>query len=102
MQAHLVKLGLLSLAGSPDTPKITLRKGAKAEPGTEMDTLLRNVLGDPDEAEDAETAEEQVEARERADETDKAMRFPSKTTREVLYCRWMDVPSSPVVGRRTA
>ena len=61
MQAHLVKLGLLSLAGAPDMPKITLRKGAKAEPGTEMDTLLRNVLGDPDKAEDAETAEEPEE-----------------------------------------
>ena len=56
MQAHLVKLGLLSLAGAPDMPKITLRKGAKAEPGTEMDRLLRNVLGDPDEA-DAESTE---------------------------------------------
>ena len=58
MQAHLVKLGLLSLAGASDMPKITLRKGAKAEPGTEMDELLRNVLGDPDEAEDAGPAEE--------------------------------------------
>ena len=66
MQAHLVKLGLLSLAGVPDMPKITLRKGAKAEPGTEMDTLLRNVLGDPDKAEDAETAEEPDEPEERA------------------------------------
>ena len=66
MQAHLVKLGLLSLAGVPDMPKITLRKGAKAEPGTEMDTLLRNVLGDPDKAEDAETAEEPKEPEERA------------------------------------
>ena len=66
MQAHLVKLGLLSLAGVPDMPKITLRKGAKAEPGTEMDTLLRNVLGDPDKAEDAETAEEPDEREERA------------------------------------
>ena len=66
MQAHLVKLGLLSLAGAPDMPKITLRKGAKAEPGTEMDTLLRNVLGDPDKAEDAETAEEPDEPEERA------------------------------------
>ena len=53
MQAHLVKVGLLSLAGSDEMPKITLRKGAKAEPGTEVDTLLRNVLGDPDEADDA-------------------------------------------------
>ena len=66
MQAHLVKLGLLSLAGAPGMPKITLRKGAKAEPGTEMDTLLRNVLGDPDKAEDAETAEEPDEPEERA------------------------------------
>ena len=66
MQAHLVKLGLLSLAGVPDMPKITLRKGAKAEPGTEMDTLLRNVLGDPDKAEDAETADEPDEPEERA------------------------------------
>ena len=66
MQAHLVKLGLLSLAGAPDMPKITLRKGAKAEPGTEMDTLLRSVLGDPDKAEDTETAEEPKEPEERA------------------------------------
>ena len=61
MQAHLVKLGLLSLAGAPNMPKITLRKGAKAEPGTEMDSLLRDVLGDPDEAEDGEPAEEPEE-----------------------------------------
>ena len=66
MQAHLVKLGLLSLAGAPDMPKITLRKGAKAEPGTEMDTLLRNVLGDPDKAEDTGTADEPDEPEERA------------------------------------
>ena len=65
MQAHLVKLGLLSLAGAPDMPKITLRKGAKAEPGTEMDTILRNVLGDPDEAEagaPADARDEQADA----------------------------------------
>ena len=68
MQAHLVKLGLLSLAGAPAMPKITLRKGAKAEPGTEMDRLLRNVLGDPDEAEDAEPAEELEAPEERAGE----------------------------------
>ena len=61
MQAHLVKLGLLSLAGAPNMPKITLRKGAKAEPGTEMDTLLRDVLGDPDKAEDAGQTEEPEE-----------------------------------------
>ena len=72
MQAHLVKLGLLSLAGAPDMPKITLRKGAKAEPGTEMDTLLRNVLGDPDKAEDAETAEE-LEERAGAGEPSEAV-----------------------------
>ena len=66
MQAHLVKLGLLSLAGAPDMPKITLRKGAKAEPGTEMDKLLRNVLGDPDEAEEAAPAQEPAEPEERA------------------------------------
>ena len=66
MQAHLVKLGLLSLAGVPDMPKITLRKGAKAEPGTEMDTLLRNVLGDPDKAEDTGTTDEPDEPEERA------------------------------------
>ena len=64
MQAHLVKLGLLSLAGAPEMPKITLRKGAKAEPGTEMDRLLRNVLGDPDEAEDAGQGEEPEERTE--------------------------------------
>ena len=66
MQAHLVKLGLLSLAGAPDMPKITLRKGAKAEPGTEMDKLLRNVLGDPDEAEEVAPAQELAEPEERA------------------------------------
>ena len=66
MQAHLVKLGLLSLAGAPNMPKITLRKGAKAEPGTEMDTLLRDVLGDPDKAEDTGTADEPDEPEERA------------------------------------
>lgn len=66
MQAHLLKLGLLSLAGSPDMPKITLRKGAKAEPGTEMDKLLRNVLGDPDKAEDAAPAQEPEEPEEQA------------------------------------
>ena len=67
MQAHLVRLGLLSLAGAPDMPKITLREGAKAEPGTEMDSLLREVLGDPDKAEDSEQAalpEEPAEADE--------------------------------------
>ena len=64
MQAHLVKLGLLSLAGAPAMPKITLRKGAKAEPGTEMDKLLRNVLGDPDEAEEAAPAQEPAELEE--------------------------------------
>ena len=64
MQAHLVKLGLLSLAGARAMPKITLRKGAKAEPGTEMDRLLRNVLGDPDEAEDAGQGEEPKERTE--------------------------------------
>ena len=71
MQAHLVKIGLLSLAGAPDMPKITLRKGAKAEPGTEMDTLLRDVLGDPDKAEDNGQAEapEEPEAEIEADET---------------------------------
>ena len=68
MQAHLVKLGLLSLAGAPDMPKITLRKGAKAEPGTEMDKLLRNVLGDPDEGEDAAPAQEPAEPEERAED----------------------------------
>ena len=64
IQAHLVKLGLLSLAGATDMPKITLRKGAKAEPGTEMDKLLRNVLGDPDEAEDSGQEEEPKERTE--------------------------------------
>ena len=57
MQAHLVRLGLLSLAGSPDMPKITIRKGAKAEPGTEMDTLLRDLFGDPEDAQEAAPAE---------------------------------------------
>ena len=80
MQAHLVRLGLLSLAGAPDMPKITLRKGAKAEPGTEIDTLLRDVLGDPDKADDAEPTEEpkdlegadDADGATAADETDEA------------------------------
>ena len=97
MQAHLVKLGLLSLAGSPDTPKIILRKGAKAEPGTEMDTLLRNVLGDPDEAEEAETTEEPGEARERTDETDKALEVPNQDDAGSALLSLDDVPSSSVV-----
>ena len=50
MQAHLVRLGLLSLARTHELPTITIRKGAKAEPGTGMDRLLRNVFGDPEEA----------------------------------------------------
>ena len=50
MQAHLVRLGLLSLARTQELPTITIRKGAKAEPGTGMDRLLRNVFGDPEEA----------------------------------------------------
>ena len=58
MQAHLLRLGLLSLARSQDAPTINIRKGAKAEPGTEMDTLLRDVFGDPEEADDAPPTEE--------------------------------------------
>ena len=96
MQAHLVRLGLLSLAGSDDAPKITLRKGAKAEPGTEMDTLLRNVLGDPDEAEDAADVEP-AEAREGADETDKALEVPDQDDAGSALLSLDDVPSSPVV-----
>ena len=68
MQAHLVRLGLLSLARTPEFPTITIRKGAKAEPGTEMDTLLRDVFGDPEEAEDTRPAEEPADAREDAGE----------------------------------
>ena len=63
MQAHLVRLGLLSLSRSPDLPKITIRKGAKAEPGTEMDTLLRDLFGDPEEALEATPAEEAPDAK---------------------------------------
>ena len=50
MQAHLVTLGLLSLARTHELPTITIRKGAKAEPGTGMDRLLRDVFGNPEEA----------------------------------------------------
>ncbi|MDE0389723.1 MAG: AsmA family protein [Rhodospirillales bacterium] len=96
MQAHLVQLGLLSLAGSDDAPKITLRKGAKAEPGTEMDTLLRNVLGDPDEAEDAADAEP-AEAHERTDETGKAVEVPDQDDAGGALLSLDDVPSSPMV-----
>ena len=58
MQAHLLQLGLLSIARSQDAPAIDIRKGAKAEPGTEMDTLLRDMFGDPEEADDAPPTEE--------------------------------------------
>ena len=97
MQAHLVKLGLLSLAGSDEVPKITLRKGAKAEPGTEIDTLLRNVLGDPDEAEDAGPAEEPVAAREGADEPTEAMDAPDSDDAGGALLSLDDVPASPVL-----
>ena len=97
MQAHLIELGLLSLAGSDDAPKITLRKGAKAEPGTEIDTLLRNVLGDPDEAEDAETADEPADVREGADETDEAIEVPDADDAGSALLSLDDVPAGPVV-----
>ena len=97
MQAHLVQLGLLSLAGSPDVPKITLRKGAKAEPGTEIDTLLRNVLGDPDEAEDA-ADDEPAKAREGAGTTDKAIQVPTQDDAGSALLSLDDVPTSPVVA----
>ena len=97
MQAHLVRLGLLSLAGSPDAPKITLRKGAKAEPGTEIDTLLRNVLGDPDETEDTGPADEPVEAREGADERPEAVEPPDPDDAESALLSFDDVPASPAV-----
>ena len=97
MQAHLINLGLLSLAGSDDVPKITLRKGAKAEPGTEIDTLLRNVLGDPDEAEDVGPSAEPVEAREAADETDQATGAPDLDDTGGALLSLDDVPASPVV-----
>ena len=97
MQAHLVKLGLLSLAGSDDAPKITLRKGAKAEPGTEMDTLLRNVLGDPDEMEDRGPTEEPAETREGANGTGKAMEVPDQDDAGSALLSLDDVPSSPMV-----
>ncbi|MDE0203441.1 MAG: AsmA family protein [Rhodospirillaceae bacterium] len=97
MQAHLVKLGLLSLAGSDEVPKITLRKGAKGEPGTEIDTLLRNVLGDPDEAEDAGPAEEPAEAREGAGETGKAAEIRDKDDPGSALLSLDDVPANPAV-----
>ena len=97
MQAHLVTLGLLSLAGSDDAPKITLRKGAKAEPGTEIDTLLRNVLGDPDEAEDAGPVGEQTGLHEGADETGKAIEAPDQDDAGSALLSLDDVPASPVV-----
>ena len=75
MQAHLVKLGLLSLARTHELPTITIRKGAKAEPGTGMDRLLRDVFGDPEEAggtieagaDDADGADDEADGNEDAD-----------------------------------
>ena len=96
MQAHLVQLGLLSLAGSDDAPKITLRKGAKAEPGTEMDTLLRNVLGDPDEAEAAADTRP-ADAREGPDGTGKAIEVRDQDNAGGALLSLDDVPSSPLV-----
>ena len=96
MQAHLIELGLLSLAGADDAPKITLRKGAKAEPGTEMDTLLRTVLGDPDEADDVETAEEPADVREGADGTGEAIEVPDAGDAGSALLSLDDVPDSPV------
>ena len=58
MQAHLVRIGLLSLARAQEAPTITIRKGAKAEPGTEMDRMLRDVFGDPEEGDEAVQAKE--------------------------------------------
>jgi len=58
MQTHLVRIGLLSLARAKEMPAITLRKGAKAEEGTELDTMLRKVFGDPDEGGAPARAEE--------------------------------------------
>ena len=75
MQTHLVGLGLLSLARSQDAPTITIRKGAKAEPGTGMDALLRGMFGDPDEAQDAGHAEE-TEETERPKEVEEAVDTP--------------------------
>ena len=97
MQAHLVKLGFLSLAGSNDVPKITLRKGAKAEPGTEIDTLLRNVLGDPDEAEDAEPTEGPAEAREGTDETGESIEVLDGDDVGSALLSLDDVPGDPAV-----
>ena len=67
MQTHLVQLGLLSLARAQEMPTITLRKGAKAEEGTELDTMLRKVFGDP-EAADAPAQAQEGDAAEVADE----------------------------------
>jgi uncharacterized protein involved in outer membrane biogenesis len=50
MRAYLVERGLLTAARKAGLPKIKLRDGASAEPGTVADTLLRELLGDPDEA----------------------------------------------------
>ncbi len=67
MQTHLVQLGLLSLARAQEMPTITLRKGAKAEEGSELDTMLRKVFGDP-EAADAPAQTQEGDTAEAADE----------------------------------
>ena len=79
-------------------PKITLRKGAKAEPGTEIDTLLRNVLGDPDEAEDVGPIEEPAEAHEGAGETGKAAEIRDEDDPGSALLSLDDVPAGPVVA----
>ena len=96
MQAHLIEVGLLSLAGSDEVPKITLRRGAKAEPGTKIDTLLRTVLGDPDEADDVETAEEPADVREGADGIGEATESPDADDAGSALLSLDDVPDSPV------
>jgi len=53
MQAYLIKRIAKTSIGKLIVPK--LRKGAKAEPGSIEDTLLRGIFGDPDDDEPATT-----------------------------------------------
>lgn len=57
MQAFLFQRAAGELLDKADIPKIKLREGASAEPGTAADLLLRGLLGDPDAAETAPASE---------------------------------------------
>ena len=104
MQAHLVGIGLLSLARSQEAPTITIRKGAKAEPGTEMDRVLRDVFGDPEEGDEAVQAKEtgDLEDGEEPTEAVPADGAPSEAPDEAPDEPAVEAPDEPAVAPKEA